>query len=588
MVLLAASAAFQFQRIIQSSQRERERMGVNLAAATSRFTQELDGEIWRAYASAVWAERGEDGGERGNSNSGVAIASWAASSPYRNLARHFYRFQQDELTYFDTGKVAFVPAAWSPALREIRHRVETEFVVGGPPLQASSGELFLIGPAMGRGPRPGGPGGPAERTGPGRRDEPGAPARDGRGTPPGMRQPFARRGPQPGDMGWNAIELNLEYIQGEMLPALVHKHFSAEYRVAVVVTGKPAQVIYADAGPVTAPDQEARFLISYQMGRPDGGRAFAPPTPSSTLPSSSTSAANRAPLAAPDRSGGLWTVRVQHAAGSLDAAASQMRWRDITLSGLIVLTLAASIFLLAANTRRAQALAAQQIEFVAGVSHELRTPLAVICAAGDNLSGGITTTPEQVRKYGALIRAEGQRLTETIEQVLRYAAMQAGGAGWRLEPVPVAPVIERAVSACAAEAEQNACVIAADLAPALPPIQADQAALGHAITNLLSNAIKYGPPGHRVAIAAAVEGDEVVIRVSDNGQGIAPEDLPHIFEPFYRGRGAAAGKIRGSGLGLHLVKRIVRTLNGTVVVESTLNHGSTFALRFPAAGTENS
>ena len=119
---------------------------------------------------------------------------------------------------------------------------------------------------------------------------------------------------------------------------------------------------------------------------------------------------------------GRWQLLIKHRAGSLEAAVTEARRRNLVISFGILLLLAASVGTIIISTGRAQKLARQQVEFVAGVSHELRTPLAVICSAGENLADGVVEAPAQVSQYGALIRNEGRRLTKMVEQGLGLRA----------------------------------------------------------------------------------------------------------------------------------------------------------------------
>ena len=117
---------------------------------------------------------------------------------------------------------------------------------------------------------------------------------------------------------------------------------------------------------------------------------------------------------------------MKHPSGSLEAAVNAARRRNLLVSTASSAMLGASMGLLVVSTRRAQELARQQIEFVAAVSHELRTPLAVIRSAADNLADGVVHDEAQVRKYGELVRGEGRRLTEMVEQILEFAGIQSG------------------------------------------------------------------------------------------------------------------------------------------------------------------
>ena len=134
-------------------------------------------------------------------------------------------------------------------------------------------------------------------------------------------------------------------------------------------------------------------------------------------------------------------------------------------------------------------------------------------------------------------------------------------------------------------------MVSSSLEPGLPPVKADRAALRRAVLNLLQNAIKYGGDspriGLRVTSVRASGRPEVRIAVEDHGLGIAPGDRDRIFEPFVRGEEAQARQIRGSGLGLSLVKRIVEAHSGRISVTSTPGEGSTFVIGLPASGARS-
>ena len=267
-----------------------------------------------------------------------------------------------------------------------------------------------------------------------------------------------------------------------------------------------------------------------------------------------------------------WRLLVRHRAGSLEAAVSQARWRNLALSFGILMLMSVSVALIAIAARRAQALARQQMEFVAGVSHELRTPVSVIGAAADNLSQGVVTEPGRVRRYGSTIQTEARRLADTVERVLQFAGIQAGRANGHR--VAVSPVGHRGRRARRVAAGDRRCWRDARTgrAPDAASSAAEPAALRSALQNLLGNAIKYGgrAPWVRVSAREAPtrRGREVQIVVEDRGLGIPPADLPHIFEPFYRGAEALSQQIHGNGLGLSIVRSIVEAHGGRVTVTS--------------------
>ncbi|HSC27817.1 MAG TPA: HAMP domain-containing sensor histidine kinase, partial [Vicinamibacterales bacterium] len=238
------------------------------------------------------------------------------------------------------------------------------------------------------------------------------------------------------------------------------------------------------------------------------------------------------------------------------------------------------------STRRAQRLARQQMEFVATVSHELRTPLAVIRSAAENLADGVVQDGTGVRRYGELVRTEGRRLTEMVEQVLEFAGIQSGQRDLALKPVAVEPLVREIVTSSAALIEQSALSIELSFPPDLPPVLGDEPALGRVFRNLIGNAVKYGAVGGWVGVSARASASHVIVTVADRGIGIAPSDQGRIFEPFYRSADAAAAQIQGAGLGLSLVRRIVDAHGGRVLVTSAPGKGSEFAVHLPVAGIE--
>ena len=222
------------------------------------------------------------------------------------------------------------------------------------------------------------------------------------------------------------------------------------------------------------------------------------------------------------------------------------------------------------------------MEFVAGVSHELRTPLAVIRSAAENLADGVVGDTEQVKRYGQLIAGEGRRLTEMVEQVMEFAGFDAGRT-LDVQPVAAVDVAQVAIEASGPLLSETGTSVDFE-APDTPVIvRANHAALARSVQNLISNAVKYGGDDRWVGVRiAAADARTVAISVSDHGRGIPEQDLPRIFEPFYRGQPALDGHVHGSGLGLSLVDRIVRQHGGRVQVQST-SRGTTFTLLIPSA-----
>jgi signal transduction histidine kinase len=284
---------------------------------------------------------------------------------------------------------------------------------------------------------------------------------------------------------------------------------------------------------------------------------------------------------------GRWRLLAQHRSGSLEAAVTRLRYRNLALSFVAFLVLTGSVALLTVTSRRAQRLAKQQMEFVAGVSHELRTPVAVIRSAGQNLSQGVVGNPERVKRYGQMIESESRRLGEMVERVLQYAGLESGLGIVARVPLEPESIIEGAIDSAVTLVGPDEVAIERHIESNLPQVAGDAAALRAAVQNLIANAVKYGGPDRWVGVKAEhVRGrrhGEVRITILDHGPGIPTAELPHIFEPFYRGADAVARQIHGNGLGLSLVKQIVAAHGGKVSVSTRAGAGSAFTISLPAA-----
>lgn len=286
-----------------------------------------------------------------------------------------------------------------------------------------------------------------------------------------------------------------------------------------------------------------------------------------------------------------WHLWVKHKAGSLQAAVTQSRIRNLGISFGILLLLGGATVLIYVSSQRSTRLAAQQMEFVAGVSHELRTPLAVIRSAAENLSDGVVKSPAQAQKYGTLIHKEGRRLSEMVEQVLELAGAQSGRQTFVMQPVSPTLVIEEALAQCRHDLDEANFTVDVHIAHNLPSVQADQRALESALRNLIMNAVKYSPDRRWLRIEAKAvttrAGETVAIRVQDRGRGIPAHEIPHLFDPFFRGEAVRADQIHGNGLGLSLVHRTIKAHGGRITVQSTEDEGSTFTLHLPISPTEH-
>ncbi len=221
-------------------------------------------------------------------------------------------------------------------------------------------------------------------------------------------------------------------------------------------------------------------------------------------------------------------------------------------------------------------------EFVANVSHDLRTPLVSIRGFAETLKAGAIDDREHRLEFLETIEAEADRMTRLVDDLLQLASIESGKVPARLEaldPLESArAVLERL--APLASRRQVRLELAASSGPAR--VRADKGQLEQVFTNLVDNAIKFSPDGGRVLVSAAAAGGNVLLSVRDEGLGIPAEDLPRIFERFYRVDKARSRELGGTGLGLSIVKHIAEGHGGSVSVESSEGMGSTFTVSLPA------
>lgn len=281
-------------------------------------------------------------------------------------------------------------------------------------------------------------------------------------------------------------------------------------------------------------------------------------------------------------------VIVKHVDGSLEDAFALRYRRSLAMGAGLLLLLGGAMALVVVSLRRASRLASMRLEFATAVSHELRTPVTAIRAMGDNIAEGVLGTSDKALGYGKLIRDEGRRLSEMIEQTLKLVSLDSGSDRYDVVLVDAAAVVDDAVEHARPIIDRAGFVLERSDADDIPPVLADETALKQSLGNLLSNAVKYGLPGRWVKLeVAATNGDEkpeVEISVHDRGPGVPPKEVRSIFEPYYRSVSATDSKVPGSGLGLNLAKRMVHGMGGRLTLRSVPGQGSVFTIHLPAAG----
>jgi signal transduction histidine kinase len=225
---------------------------------------------------------------------------------------------------------------------------------------------------------------------------------------------------------------------------------------------------------------------------------------------------------------------------------------------------------------------AMKNDFVHMVSHELRSPMTAIKLQHEVILDGLAgeVTPKQ-RELLSRAQAKIQGLLELINESLDIAKIEAGHRQLELLPLELGELLQEVVKLLEAKAADQKVTLNLTVPPDLPPIRADRRSLEEVFINLVSNAINYSPDGGAVTISGFSHGEYLEVRVADTGIGIEPEEIPKIFDKFYRVKHPRTRQIIGTGLGLALVKGIVDAHRGTVEVESRLGMGSTFRVFLP-------
>jgi two-component system phosphate regulon sensor histidine kinase PhoR len=229
-------------------------------------------------------------------------------------------------------------------------------------------------------------------------------------------------------------------------------------------------------------------------------------------------------------------------------------------------------------------------DFVINVSHELRTPLASIQGYTETLMDGALYDADHNMRFLGVIRHNAERLARLTEDLLTLSRIEQKRQQFEFENHLVDGLLKDAMDQVRPIAEKNEIRLEEDSPPEGTQAWCDSEAVSQILSNLLDNAIKFTPAGGRITVGARLAGRTVEVYVRDTGIGIPAEDLPRLFERFYRVDKARSRELGGTGLGLSIVKHLVAALHGATRVESAVGEGSTFLFTLPAdeaaAGTE--
>jgi signal transduction histidine kinase len=429
-------------------------------------------------------------------------------------------------------------------------------------------------------------------------------------TIPALIYPVRQRptpGQAPGErkLTWLVIQLNKQVLKKEVFPELAQKYFRGDsgldYHVAVRESKEGGEVIYSSGAGfgenTKMPFDAVLNLFGMPFGRgPEMGPEFffAPPHSGNDRPigmDGKGMGQERLPrFEIFNHSDGrsVWQVEAQHKSGSVEAAVSSLRRRNLMASFGVLGVLTVTMGLILIASQRARRLARLQMDFVAGVSHELRTPLAVISSAAENIAHGVVEDKQQLVRYGNSIVRQTRQLTQLVEQVLLFASTQQSQRRYGLNAVSIAETVDAALEGTSATVAVAGFTLEKRVEAGLPPVSADFSALVQCLQNLITNAVKYGGENRWLQVRATAVKEKGQIRgvnlaVEDKGIGISKDEMRHIFEPFYRSPSVTESGIHGTGLGLPLARTIVEAMGGRLTAESELGKGSMFTIHLQVA-----
>lgn len=603
LALLGVLAALQYVWLGQISEAEKDRLGRRLLTDTERFGEDFNREIQNAYINfqtdgSLWRQR-----DWALFNERYDF--WRGRTAYPNLIKEFYYLENKldgAVLRFDSEKREFTETDPTEELLKIKTSATDEKT-----FQPIDEERFALVLTIFE----------AEKN-----FERILIRADRKPILPADALPTRARIPMPERKGFLVIRLDEAVIKNQILPDLARKHFpDGDFNLAVM--RENGQRIF-ETREVSRADQTVKlFGLSPENLVFFASRERLPRAPLtiekkgvvnqsvrtetfSTIETETFSTdklpkrhavgtfqlklkdgENASTMGQARVSGeGVWTLGVQHGAGSLDRFIADTRRRKLAVSFGILSLLAVSVVLIFISAYRARVFAQRQVDFVSSVSHEFRTPLAVIYSAGENLADGVAREARQVSRYGDLIKSEGKKLSKMVEQILEFAGANGGRTKYDFRPLEVKIIVEDAMREAKPLLDERDFEVECEIEENLPVIKADAGALSRALQNLIGNSLKYSNGSKWLKITARRGGGKVKIAVEDKGIGIAPADLKHIFEPFYRARTVVDEQIHGNGLGLSLVRETVEAHGGKISAESEIGRGSRFIVQLPVVGDQ--
>jgi two-component system phosphate regulon sensor histidine kinase PhoR len=237
------------------------------------------------------------------------------------------------------------------------------------------------------------------------------------------------------------------------------------------------------------------------------------------------------------------------------------------------------ILLLFQDLTRVRRLESVRRDFISNISHELRTPLASLKALAETLQSGALEDPPAAQRFLSRMETEVDALSHMVTELLELTRIESGQVPLKLSSISPCQLLENASERLRLQAERAGLSVHIDCSQVLPEVTADPPRLEQVLVNLIHNAVKYTPPGGEIILTAYNQVDIIIFSVKDTGVGIPSDDLPRVFERFYKADRARSGG--GTGLGLAIARHLVEAHGGRIWAESVEGQGSTFFFTIP-------
>ncbi len=273
--------------------------------------------------------------------------------------------------------------------------------------------------------------------------------------------------------------------------------------------------------------------------------------------------------------------RNQAELGATPSAASEVSY-TLFVSSIVVILIAAIFAYAISIILKQKRISEIRNDFINNMTHELKTPISTIGISADVLlRKDISEHPNRINQYAKIIKAENNRLEGQVERVLQLAKLEKGEVQLKKSIINVHTLISEVADTFEVNIQQRNGQVNFALSASNPEIEADPVHITNVISNLLDNANKYSPERPVIQVKTESDSKNIYISISDNGKGIAPEDLKSIFDKFYRVPTGNIHDVKGFGLGLFYVKSILTAHGGTITAESQPGEGSTFTITLP-------